>query len=127
MAELNLFDHINNLTSVKHQYSNDDLTSYPPYVINIAFSMSQTTVLVANEMNRRHNTSARMNKDFYQNILPQGKIYLKWKKSKKDDIVPIIQEYYRCNKEVAYQYLEILTEDDIKAIEQELYTGGKVK
>ena len=43
------------------------------------------------------------------------------------DNVPIIQEYYGYSKEKAIQALTILTEEDILAIREEMFTGGRQK
>ena len=126
---MNLFENIAALTETKHVFTDEDLKDYSSYIINTAFSMSKQTVLLANTMNVACNTSDRMNKDFYQNMLPKQKIYLKWSKKDKsnDGDIDMIIKYYSCNKEIALQYLDILTKEQINYIKSQLDTGGTVK
>lgn len=122
---MQLFEYVKSLTETKESIPKDEEPSYSPFMINRAFSMMHEAIYFADEMNYRANQTKRMHIDFWQNLLPKRRVYIKWAKSpKEDDDISIVREYYRCNRDVAMSYLDILTPEQLAEIRHRLFKGG---
>jgi hypothetical protein len=99
---------------------------YVPFIINRSFSNFKDTVLFANEMNFHPTLPARMQYDFYRNIVTVKRRFSKWgKKKDKSADVAIIQKEYNYSREKAETVYPIFSDDAIKALRKKHDLGGK--
>ena len=105
----------------------DDLAekAYNPFMVNRSLSYFNDTVLFANEMNINHTIDKRLQFDFFINMVRKRKRFSKWQKSVSDNDVEVVKEYYGYNNEKARQALTLLTTEQINALKQKVYKGGR--
>lgn len=117
------FSFVNNISDKKYPES---LEGFSPYLINLAFSQRQDTVIFANEMNKYHGLSERSQFDFYFHGLPKKSYFSKWAKASKEENIDAVCAYYNCSGKEAKSYLKVLTQSQIQQIEEwfERYKGG---
>lgn len=87
------------------------------------------TVLLANEMNKNSGISNEMHHDFLFFSIDAKPRYGKWAKKKEEqlDVVDHIKTKYSVGHERALEYINLMTEEQIKNIEQSLKRkGGKL-
>lgn len=60
----------------------------------------------------------------YINIPRPKKRFAKWVKNDGDKDLEIVCAYYKCNRNVAKDYLSLLSRDQLDIMEQQLETGG---
>ena len=109
------FTFVNNISDKKYPVS---LDGFSPYLMNLAFSQRQDTVIFANEMNKYHGLSERSQFDFYFYGLPKKSYFSKWAKASKDESLDAICKYYNCSSKEAKSYLKVLTQSQIQKIEE---------
>ena len=105
-----------------------DEKQYVPFVINKGLSFEQSYVAYADIMNTYPDLPARMQCQFYYNVLPKGKKYSKWLKSEADGneaTVLLIQNYFSINKKLAEQYCQLLNDEQIEIIRKRSDQGGR--
>ena len=98
---------------------------YPLFVINKCLHAFQDTILFVNEINQLPNLDNKLQFDFFLNTLRARKRYTPWLKAKKLENLDCIKEYYGYNNEKAKTALDILDDEQISAIKQKLYKGGR--
>ena len=98
---------------------------YKPFIVNRALSFSHDMVLYANLMNEYNHLDSKLQFDFFLNTLRARKRYTPWLKAKKLENLDCIKEYYGYNNEKAKTALDILDDEQISAIKQKLYKGGR--
>ena len=98
---------------------------YSPFVINKCLHAFPDTILFVNEINQIPNLDNKLQFDFFLNTLRAGKRYTPWLKAKKLENLECIKEYYGYNNEKAKTALDILDDEQISAIKQKLYKGGR--
>ena len=98
---------------------------YQPFVINKCLHAFQDTILFVNEINQLPNLDNKLQFDFFLNTLRARKRYTPWLKAKKLENLDCIKEYYGYNNEKAKTALDILDDEQISAIKQKLYKGGR--
>lgn len=127
--KIGLFDLVNDISSDKKYLFNDDTAAvYAPFMINKAFSQHVDTIMLANEMNKRPSLSKEMHHDFMFYSIDTKKRYGKWAKqeNRNVDVINYIKEQYAIGNERALEYLDLMTEDEVKQIEATLKSkGGK--
>ena len=85
--------------------------------------MDAGTVFYANEMNKSV-LEPQLQYEFYRNIIPTKKRWLKFVKKNKDEEINFIAEYFSVNLQRAKEYVNILTEEQIRDMKRELEIGG---
>ena len=103
-----------------------DLKDYKPFMVNRALSYHMDCVLYANEMNMHAAIPKNWQFDFYREGIVKKKRFSKWHKrdQNSDQIALVIREYgYSAQK--AAQALELLTEKQIKELQEKYKTGGR--
>ena len=127
-----LFDFLNSVTYdkkelVRNQIITQEMTepAYPAYQVNRGLSMGMDTILHANEMNRLHGLFPDAQYRYYLRALPRAKRRNKWAKAEKSDTLNLVARHYSCNKNVAREYMKLLTEDDIALIVEKHSMGGQ--
>jgi len=105
---------------------NDKLAEkgYMPFITNKAFSYFPDSIAFANEMNSLWHLENKLQFSFYLNILRPRKRIKKWFKEKQDDNIEFLCDVYKCNRRVARQYLNILSDDQLTLLKKEQKKGG---
>lgn len=97
---------------------------YIPYTANKSFSFHADTILHANEMNSKHWLFKDAQYRYYLGALRPRDRRSKWFKLSKDIALDNIQLHYQCNRSVAKQYANILTDEDMELINNKVSKGG---
>jgi hypothetical protein len=98
---------------------------YPAYMVNRGLSYFIDTVMFANEMNCRPEMSTKMQYDFLYHSVRKKKRFSKWFKREKDSKdLELVKKAYSYNRERAEEALELLSNDDLKALRKSMKTGG---
>lgn len=124
---MNPFEYVNAINMTKKDIMVDDLAekAYNSFMVNRSLSYFNDTVLFANEMNVNHTIDKRLQFDFLINMVRKRKRFSKWQKSVSDNDVEVVKEYYGYNNEKARQALTLLTIEQINALKQKVYKGGR--
>ena len=125
---MKLFDYINAINSTKKPLldTEDEQVEkgYVPFFVNRTLSYFPDTILQANQMNLHGAIDKKMQFDYLLHSIRPRKRYSKWLKNKKTESVESIKKYYNYSNKKAMEALEILSEEEIKSIE-ERYGGEK--
>ena len=107
----------------------DDISEkdYNAFIINRGLSMYQDTILFANEMNKYHHLDARLQYDFFINIIKKRKRWSKQIKPQDIDNLELIKEYYGYSNEKAKSVLPLFSNEELEILKQRIYKGGKRK
>ena len=126
----NPFDYVNTINVSKKNLmrdsENDTLSEkdYNPWVVNKALSYFPDTVLHANLMNLYHDLPKRPQYEFLLNSIRPKKRWAKWVKDDGDEDLDLVCAFYQCNRNVAREYLSLLSVDKLNMIKKEQETGG---
>ena len=121
---MELKDWLNSINFNKEDLS-ENISSYPPYIINRCLSGHLDCVMFANEMNMYNFLDKDMQYSFYLNTLRKKKRFSPW--LRKDEIKDLdsVKRYYGYSNEKAKQVLNILTREQLSFIRDRLETGGR--
>jgi hypothetical protein len=122
------FDFINAINDTKKNLFEDPQASkdYSSFMINRGLSYFPDTVLYANEMNRHSTIPVDWQFFFFLNTIPRKKRFSKWsKKDKETKSIQLVKEYYGYSNEKAKEALSVLTDEQLKQIEEKLQKGGR--
>ena len=120
---MELKDWLNSINFTKENLS-EDISSYPPFIVNRCLSGHLDCILFANEMNKNHHISKDMQYLFYLNSLRKKKRFSPWLRKDKVKDLECVKQYYGYSNEKASQALKILTQEQLDFIKQRLDTGG---
>jgi len=120
---MELKDWLNSINFTKEDLS-EDISSYPPYIINKCLSAHIDCILFANEMNMHHQLDKDMQYLFYLNSLRKKKRFSPWLRKDKVKDLECIKQYYSYSNEKASQALKILNKEQLDFIKQRLEIGG---
>tara|TARA_B110000495_G_scaffold115123_1_gene99717 strand:+ start:2502 stop:2942 length:441 start_codon:yes stop_codon:yes gene_type:complete len=99
--------------------------SYVPFIINRGMSYFKDTILCANEMNQHANLPARMQYDFYRNMLTNKKRFSKWNKKKDtSEDIALIQKEYSYSRQIAEMHYPVFTEEELRKLRKKHNSGG---
>ena len=99
---------------------------YVPFMVNRGLSYHLDTVMLANEMNQRHQIPKRWQYDFYrQAVNPKKNRFAKWAKPEEDDLLTLIADAYNCNMRRAIEIRSLLNSDSIAILKQRTNRGGR--
>ena len=115
---------LNSVNFTKEDLS-EDISSYPPYIINRCLSGHIDCVMYVNEMNIYHQLNKDMQYSFYLNTLRKRKRFSPWLRKDKVKDLECVKQYYGYSNEKASQALKILTQEQLTFIKQKLDIGGK--
>lgn len=124
---LELKDWLNSINYTKENLIDGDTSlekEYSPYIINRCLSAHIDCILFANEMNRYHFLSKKMQYDFYINSLRKKKRFSPWLRQDKIKDLDYVKRYYGYSNEKAKQALRILTKEQLTFIKSKFETGG---
>ena len=122
------FDFITAINESKKNLFEDPQANkdYSSFIVNRGLSYFPDTVLYANEMNRYPSIPNYWQFFFLINSIPKKKRFSKWsKKDKETKALQLVKEYFGYSNERAKEALTVLSEDQLKMIEEKLYKGGK--
>ena len=126
------FDFINDINFGKKNLLKDDdkgilEKEYNSFIINRGLSYFSDTVLYANEMNLRHELDKKMQNDYLLHSIRPKKRFSKWAKSKKEERIDLIKQYFNYSNQKAREVLDIITDEEYNQIKQAYETGGTSK
>ena len=122
---MELKDWLNSINYTKEDIAEEDnIKSYPAYIVNRCLSGHLDCIMFANEMNIHNHLDKDMQYQFYLNSLRKRKRFSPWLKKGKVEDLNIVKQYYGYNNEKATQALRILTKEQLNYIKQRLDTGG---
>ena len=129
MEKMNPFEYVKAINTSKKDIMVDDLAEkeYPAFLVNRSLSYFQDTILYANEMNIQHHIDSRLHFDFFINIIKKKNRFSKWLKPTEIDNIEIIKEYYGYSNEKAKSVLALFGQNEIDALRQRIYKGGRSK
>ncbi len=126
---MNIFDIINAINSTKEDLFKNDpqaIKEYKPFMINRGLSYFHDTVVQANTMNQHHSIPNEWQFAFLLNSVTKKKRFSKWHKAEAaTESLKLVQEYYGYSSDKAKEALSILSDDQLKLIEEKLNKGGK--
>lgn len=98
---------------------------YVPYVINKGLGMFSDTIFHANIMNMYHEEMpSKSQYQYYLHVIRPRDRFKKWNKFTYGKDIEMIMKYYKCTRIVATQYSKILTQDNLKVINNNMAQGG---
>ena len=103
----------------------ENISSYPPYIVNRCLSGHLDCVMFVNEMNKCHFLDKDMQYSFFLNTLRKKKRFSPWLRQDKIKDLDYVKRYYGYSNEKAKQALKILTKEQLKFIKSKFDTGGK--
>jgi|TARA_B100001105_G_C22222832_1_gene370452 hypothetical protein len=126
---MNPFDYVKAINTTKKNIMVDDITEseYQPFLINRSLSYFPDTVLYANEMNLNSHLPARLQFDFFINIIKKRNRFSKWFKPIEIQRIEVIKEYYGYSDEKAKSVLSLLNNKQIENLKRRIYKGGRTK
>ena len=122
------FDFLNAINETKKDLIKEDPSNekeYSAWMVNRGLSFFPDTVMYANEMNQRHQVSNKWQFQFLLNSIPRKKRFSKWFKREEEKNLKLVMDCYGYSSEKAKQVLGILTQEQLKTIEEKQYTGGR--
>ena len=120
---MELKDWLNSVNFTKEDFS-EDISSYPPFIVNRCLSGHIDCILFANEMNMNAHLPKDMQYSFYLNSLRKRKRFSPWLRKDKVKDLECVKQYYGYSNEKASQALKILNKEQLDFIKQRLETGG---
>lgn len=126
------FDYVNNIlysnkTNMMRDTENDKLAEkeFVPYMTNTALALYPDTILLANMMNMNHHLDKRPQYEFYKySVRPMKRSHAPWVKTPKNEELDMICEAYACSRDVAREYLSLLSNEQLNAIKKQQEKGG---
>lgn len=98
---------------------------YVPFVVNRALSFHRDCIHYANDMNLHPNIPKEYQYKYLLYTIDKYKRpYVPWVKSKIDERLKYIKEYFDCSQKKAREYLGLLTDEDMNEIIKSLDRGG---
>ena len=119
----NIFQWLNELTLSKpksNTFSENDWETFNAYMIHRFISMYQGYIEIANIAQRFHPTDKKGIYNFYREMLPRKKMFLKYIKSKiktnPKEVKEYISKYYQCSLDEANEYIILLGKEGVNNI-----------
>ena len=126
MSKRNPFDFVKSVSQTKIDLMVDEVEekAYQPFLINKALSYHQDSVFFANEMNIRHGVDNRLQYVFFLNTLRKRQRFSKWSKPYISKKLDVIKKHYQVSTKIAKEYVELLTDKQIKELKKTMNLGG---
>ena len=126
---MNPFEYVSSINYNKRDIMVDDIAEkeYNAYIINKALSFFPDTILFANEMNKFHHLDARLQYDFFINIIKKKQRFSKWLKPSEVENLELIKNYYGYSNEKAKSILTLLSNEQIDELKRRMNKGGRTK
>lgn len=127
---VNPFDFIKSVSNNKKDLLKDNpenAKEYSAFMVNRGLSFYPDTVLIANEMNLYPDIPAASQYYYYMSAVRKGNRYSEWHKKKKDDDLDLVQMVYQVRRDIAKQYLKLLSKEDLEKLRELTDTGESKK
>ena len=122
-SKKNIFKWLNEITLYKpssDSFPENDWETFNAYMVHRFVSMYQGYVEIANIAQRFHPTDKKGIYNFYCEMLPRKKMFLKYIKSKiksnPKEIKEYISRYYQCSLDEANEYIMLLGKEGVNNI-----------
>ena len=120
---MNVFDFLNSINYTKKNILEEDILlekQYVPFIVNKYLSYFPDTLMHSNQMNKLSFISKKDQYEYFINAIRKRKRYSKWKRKEdnlqKEISLKNIMEYFKCSYKRAEEYLNILNNHQIQAI-----------
>ena len=120
------------LNAINHEKKNlmdtdDEMweKKYPAFIVNKCIAPFPDTIHLVNEMNLHNHLDKKLQFDFLLNSIRTRKRFTPWMKASKQKNLEYVKEYYGYNNEKARSALKVLSDEQIKAIQDSLDKGGR--
>ena len=101
---------------------------YSPYVINKCLWGVMDSLFFVQELNTFAKITKQEHYKYLVHALPKKKRFSRWIKEEKDELIPLIQEYYDgCSELKAKEIRKMLSPENIEYIKLYLDKGGSEK
>jgi len=123
----NPFDFVKSVSYTKKDLMEEGLEEkeYKPFLVNKSLSYHQDSIHFANEMNIRHGSENRLQYLFFLNTLRKRQRFSQWSKPYVSKKLDVIKEYYQICTKKAKDYMEVLSDSDVRNLKKRMKTGGK--
>ena len=120
------FDYIKSINGGKHIKEPIDPKEYSPWLIAFNFSLFPDTVLPANQINQLPNISPQMHYDYLRSTIRPRSRFKKWPKKDKINAenIALIKQVYKYSTGKAITALSILSDSQIRWIQEQQEKGG---
>ena len=127
MSKRNPFDFVKSVSYDKKDLMVDEVEekAYQPFLINRALSYHQDSVFLTNEMNVRHGVDNRLQYQFFLNTLRKRQRFSQWQKPYISKKLDTVKEYYQISTREAKDYVELLSDKQLRELKNRMKTGGK--
>ena len=126
MVKRNPFDFVKSVSQTKIDLMVDEVEekAYQPFLINKALSYHQDSVFFTNEMNIRHGVDNRLQYVFFLNTLRKRQRFSKWSKPYISKKLDVIKKHYQVSTKIAKEYVELLTDKQMRELKKTMNLGG---
>ena len=124
---MNPFDFLNSINQTKNSIIDADPETerqYNAFLANRGLSYFSDTIFLANEMNRLPGLGKKLQYDFLLQSVRPRKRFSKWLKDESNERIDALKALYGYSHAKAKQVIDLISEDDWKAIFALLDTGG---
>ena len=121
-----LFDHIKQITNVQNtlywdSISDGDKKTWSNYMVHRFLSMKSEWIQVVNEIQKYWEIKPKNLYQFYIDVLPRSRTFLRYTKSKKKSKVEKwamehLKDYFECSSREVDEHLKILTKEQVMII-----------
>ena len=119
----NIFDWLNHITLYKTpniEFTDNDWDNFNSYMVHRFISMNQYYVEIADCAQSLMPTNKKEIYNFYKEMIPKSKTYLKYVKSQTKDynkeLIEKIAEYYEVGAHEARSYIAVMKKDELTQI-----------
>lgn len=130
--KINIFDVMaSSYDRKKPEATEDEIEALSPYMFARYLSNNPVAVFWANELNNHDNIPKLYQYKFVRLSFPKDKVkfirYIKSEEIFDKDTVEYACIEYKCGKEIAVKYLEMLPDTEVKRLIQKYTVGGRTK
>jgi len=127
MTKRNPFDFVKSVSYDKKDIMIDEVEekNYAPFLINKSLSYHQDSVFFTNEMNCRHGLDHRLQYLFLLNTLRKRQRFSQWSKPYLSKKLDTIKDYYKVSTLKAKEYMEVLSDKEVRELKKRMKTGGQ--
>jgi NACalpha-BTF3-like transcription factor len=126
---MSFFDFLNAINDTKKDLIKEDPHTekdYVPFMINRGLSYFPDTIMFANEMNTHASIPKNWQFDFYRTGIVKKKRFSKWhKRDQNSDDIQLVMREYGYSAQKAMQALELISDKQIKELQEKYKTGGR--
>lgn len=123
------FDYLNAINQTKIDIMKDDVHAqkdYNAFIVNRGLSYFPDTIMFSNEMNQHSQISKNWQFDFYRIGIAKKKRFSKWhKRDQNSEHLQLVMREYGYSSQKAISALKLLTETQIKELEEKYKIGGR--